>query len=132
MSAAALVRRFYDEAWNDRSEAAAHEILAPDLAFRGSLGAERTGVPAFLAYVADVHAALAGYRCDIEDLIEAEDRAAARVRFSGAHVGPFLGVPASGRAIAWTGAAFFTLHAARFTQIWVVADLAALRNQLGG
>jgi predicted ester cyclase len=126
-----LVERFYHDVWMRADESAAHDILEPELVFRGSLGVERRGVDGFLDYVRAVHGALADYTCTIEDLVTAPGRAAARVRFAGRHRGPLLGVPATGRRVAWTGAAFFTLGDRRIRRIWVLGDLDALKAQLG-
>jgi steroid delta-isomerase-like uncharacterized protein len=131
MRPAELVQRFYDDVWNRADEAAAHEVPTPDLRFRDSLGSERHGVDEFLAYMQSVHAALGGYTCRIEDLIEAEARAAARVRFAGQHQAAFFGVPATGRLITWTGAAFFECSHGRIAKIWVLGDIDAVKQQLG-
>ena len=128
------VRRFYDEIWNRRDFAVAEELLAEDLVFRGSLGAEHRSRAGFLAYVAEVTGALADYRCDIVALVADEDGAAARLRFSGRHVGTFMGfAPPPGRAgrmVGWSGAAFFDFAGGRIAGLWVLGDLAALRAQL--
>ena len=63
-----LVRRFYAEVWNQRSEAAAREILHPDFRFRGSLDALRTGPEGFIDYMHKVHDALGDYTCDLVEL----------------------------------------------------------------
>ncbi len=125
-----LVRVFYDEVWNLGDEARAREILTPDVRFRGSLGTDVTGPEGFNAYMRRVRAALADYLCTIEDLIEGEGRAAARVRFEGVHHGELLGVAATGRRLCWTGAAFFTIEAGRLSDVWVLGDLDTLRSQL--
>ncbi len=52
------------------------------------------------------------------------------MRFSGVHVGPFLGYQPSGRRIEWQGAAFFTARDDLLDPIWVLGDLDALRWQL--
>jgi predicted ester cyclase len=78
----------------------------------------------------EVHSALADYRCTIEDLVEDDGRAAARVRFEGVHRGELLGFAPTGRRVAWTGAAFFTVSADRLTDVWVLGDLDSLRRQL--
>ncbi len=87
-----LVERFYAEIWNRGDEAVARAILAPDFRFRGSLGVTADDVDGFLAYVRSVRAALGDYRCTIDDLIENEDRAAARMTFTGVHRSELLGV----------------------------------------
>jgi len=126
-----LVVRFYEDIWNRRQEGVACEILHPKFEFRGSLGPERRGHDEFLQYVRSIHAALADYRCVIDDLIASEDRAAARMTFSGTHRGLFFGVPATGRVITWAGAAFFTIAHSRITRLWVIGDVDAVKQQLG-
>jgi steroid delta-isomerase-like uncharacterized protein len=130
MSSGELVRAFYEEVWNRNDAARAHELLDPAFRFRGSLGQERIGPDGFIAYMREVHAALADYRCTVEDLIEGDGRAAARARFEGVHRGELLGFAPTGRHVAWTGAAFFTVLAGRLTDVWVLGDLDSLRRQL--
>lgn len=69
---------------------------------------------------------------EVVDLVVAGERAAARLRYTGHHRGELLGYPATGRAIAYDGAAFFTAADGRLAEVWVLGDLAALRAQLGG
>jgi len=126
-----LVQRFYQEVWNEADETVAREILHADLRFRASLGPVRTGPEGFIDYMRSIHAALADYQCVIDDLIETDNRAAARMRFRGTHRGPFFGMPATGNDIQWTGAAFFTTDGGRITEIWVLGDVDAVKQQLG-
>ncbi|HSZ51123.1 MAG TPA: ester cyclase [Caulobacteraceae bacterium] len=130
MSPGELVRAFYDEVWNRDDAARARELLDPAFRFRGSLGQERNGPDGFIAYMREVHAALADYRCTIEDLVEGDGRAAARARFEGVHRGDLLGFAPTGRRVAWTGAAFFTVAEGRLSDVWVIGDLDSLRRQL--
>ena len=131
MSSGSLVRRFYSEVWNRSDEAVAYAILHDDFRFRGSLGSEWIGPAEFVGYVRSVHTALAGYTCMVEDLIESGLRVAARMRFTGTHAAPFFGVPASGRQLTWSGAAFFTVDGRRITELWVLGDIDGLKQQLG-
>jgi predicted ester cyclase len=126
-----LVGRFYDEVWNRADESVARAILAPDFRFRGSLGPEHKGPEGFILYMRDVHAALGGYHCRIDDLIACGRRAAARVAFSGRHRAPFFGVAATGRDITWTGAAFFDCGPERIEALWVLGDIDSIKQQLG-
>ncbi len=86
-----LVQTFFDHIWNAGDLSVAEEILAADLRFRGTLGAELEGVAPFLDYVRDVRGALAGYLCEVDDLVIEGGKAFARMRFSGRHHARFLG-----------------------------------------
>ena len=126
-----LVERFYNAVWNQADEAAARQILHPNLAFTGSLKRTVVGIEHFLVYLRSVHAALANYSCEIQDLMATETRVAVRMRFHGVHRGIFFGVPATGKFIEWAGAAFFTVHQSVITEIWVLGDVDAIKQQLG-
>jgi steroid delta-isomerase-like uncharacterized protein len=106
------------------------EILARDVSFRGSLGTVKTGHAEFGAYVRDVTDALGKYRCDIENLVAEADQVVVRMMFSGVHREAFLGTPATGRRVAWAGAAFFTFDDGLVSDLWVLGDMYGLHEQL--
>jgi predicted ester cyclase len=126
-----LVERFYCEIWNKGDEQVAREIIDPSFRFRGSLGPERLGQDGFINYMRSIRAALADFQCIIDDLIETDTRAAARMRFKGIHHGQLFGVDATGREIVWSGAAFFAMKRSRITDLWVLGDIDAVKRQLG-
>src|SRR5262245_29255048 len=84
-----LVEAFYERIWNRADFSAAFSLLAEDFSFRGSLGAELRGTSPFLTYVRSVHEALADYRCEVLACVSQGDRAFAKMRFGGRHVGTF-------------------------------------------
>ena len=131
VSPAQLVEHFYAEVWNRADEAVAHEILSPDFRFRASLGLETIGLSGFIGYIRSIHAALGNYTCTIIDMVEQADRVAARMRFSGLHRAEFVGVQATGREIVWSGAAFFRIKANAISELWVLGDIDAVKQQLG-
>jgi steroid delta-isomerase-like uncharacterized protein len=130
VTAKALVERFYDVVWNKADERAAREILDPNFIFHASLGPELRGPDGFIAYLRSVHGALENFTCTIEDLIANEDRAAAKMRFTGTHRAKFFGIEATGRHIEWSGAAFFTARGGRISELWVLGDVEAVMRQL--
>ena len=127
---ATLVHRFYDELWNVWDDAAVGVVLHPDLRFRGSLGQETSGLTEWRAYRDGVRASVPDFHNDVVDLLVDGERAAARLVWSGTHLGTLLGIPATGRRFAYDGAAFFTARDRLLAEIWVVGDLGALRSQL--
>jgi steroid delta-isomerase-like uncharacterized protein len=126
-----IIERFYADIWNRQDFAAAEEILSGEFRFRGSLGSETIGIPDFLGYVKSVHAALADYRCTIEELITEDAAAAARMTFTGIHRGRLFGLAATGKQVVWTGAAFFKIAQSRIVSLWVLGDMDGLKRQLG-
>jgi steroid delta-isomerase-like uncharacterized protein len=127
----ALVRRYFHELWKGDDLAAADALLAPDVAVRGTLGVTARGPDGFRAYVRAVLAALPDLRVDVEQVIAERDRAAARVVYAGTHLGPLLGVPPTGRPVAYPGVTLFRVAADRIAEIWSVGDTLSLVTQAG-
>lgn len=121
-----LVYRFYEEIWNEQKLDLVHEVLAPAVNFRGSLGSTRTGHNEFCEYVREVTTALDNYRCTIESLVVENNSAAARLTFSGIHAATFLDRPPTGQRVSWAGTAFFHSTDATIDDIWVLGDLVNL------
>lgn len=126
------VRRFYDEVWNRQRLDLVPELLHPGVTFRGSLGPACTGHQGLIEYVGEVHEALAGYRCEVVDLVEQGPLVAARAVFSGRHRGVLLGYAPTMKAVSWAGAAFFHFDGERARDVWVLGDVDGLRAQLAG
>jgi steroid delta-isomerase-like uncharacterized protein len=126
------VRRFYAELWNQWRFELAAELLAPELEFRGSLGDAVRGRDGFIDYATRVRAAFPDFHNEIQELVVADDRVAARLRYNGTHRGVIFGAAPSGERISYAGAAFFSFDAdARILHAWVLGDLLALLRQLG-
>jgi steroid delta-isomerase-like uncharacterized protein len=66
----------------------------------------------------------------IEDVITAGDKVVLRWAAHGTHQGEYLGVPASGRAVSYTGITIYELRGERVARLWVNADLLTLLRRL--
>ena len=130
MSTPNLVEAFYQRIWDVGDLEAASELLTTDFSFRGSLGPELRGQDAFKGYVQSIRAALADYHCEIMECVTEGDQAFARMRFSGRHVGVFLGYQPTGKSVHWQGAALFRFKGQAISQVWVLGDLAGLEAVL--
>lgn len=73
-----------------------------------------------------VRAAVADYRCEILACVTEGDRAFAKVRFSGLHVGMLRGYSPTGKRINWIGAALFRFERDVIARVWVLGDLAGV------
>jgi steroid delta-isomerase-like uncharacterized protein len=125
-----LVKRFYTHAWNLWDDSAVTSLLDERFVFRGSLGDVVTGWDGFRAYRDKIRAAFPDFHNGILDLVTEGDRAAARLRYTGHHLGEILGIPATGTLVSYQGAAFFTARDGRLAEAWVLGDVEGLRRQL--
>ena len=108
-----LVRRFYDELWNEWRLDVADEILSEDIDFRGSLGSVEHGREGFKRYVGRVRAAFPDWHNQVDELFAAGDRVVARLTWTGTHLGALAGVAATGN------------------NAWIVGDTQELWRALG-
>lgn len=131
MDARNLVMAFYERIWNAGDLSATSEFLSTDFAFRGSLGNKLQGRDSFADYVRSVRSALAEYRCEILECVVEEDRAFARMRFSGTHVAMFRGFQPTGKLVSWLGAALFRCKGGLIAELWVLGDFEGLDTLLG-
>jgi steroid delta-isomerase-like uncharacterized protein len=85
-----------------------------------------------LAFFRMLRTAFPDMHMEVEDLIASDDKAVARVSFTGTHRGEFLGVPETGNEVAvqvidimrFDGAGLVCEH-------WGVTDMLSLMEQLG-
>jgi steroid delta-isomerase-like uncharacterized protein len=127
-----LVETFFNVMWNTWSEKAARAILTTDIDFRGSIGLHVSGHDGFLGYMQTIRDAFPDFHNHIEEIIATDERAVARLTYSGTHQGELLGRPATGRRIEYAGVAMFTMEGERISKVWVLGDLRGLMQQLDG
>ena len=127
----ALVRRFYDELWNQWQLGVVDEILSESLRFRGSLGAVCDGREEFKRYVGTVRIAFPDWHNRVDELLASGDRVVTRMTWSGTHRGPLGDVPPTGARVEYAGAGFFRLSGGLIEEGWVVGDTQELWRALG-
>jgi steroid delta-isomerase-like uncharacterized protein len=126
-----LVRRYYEELWNPWDFGKAEELLAADIVFRGSLGAETRGRERFSDYMRQVQRAFPDFHNTVEQIVAEDERAVARLAYRGTHRGEIFGVAPTGKRIEYAGAAFFRIAHGKIAEGWVLGDLLTLLRQLG-
>jgi steroid delta-isomerase-like uncharacterized protein len=127
----ALIRRYYDELWNEWNLGVADEIIAPEITFRGSLAVTVSGVEGFKSYVTLVRNAFPDFHNTIEEMIAEGDRVAARLTYRATHRGELFGVAATGSEVTYAGAAMFRIRSGKIVHGWVLGDMLGLMRQLG-
>lgn len=126
-----VVLRFVDEVINGGDLALVDELWAHDLRWHaGSLG-EVSGIAAYKAQLAAaVDGAFRGMRLRVHDVIADEAMVVLRFTNSGEHVGEFLGVPATGRHVEWSGIGIYRVEHGKIAEAWFAEDMLGLTQAM--
>lgn len=129
-----LLRRWFEEVWNQKSEAAIDELLAPDCVAYGLPDPDAVlhGPEAFKSLYRNFLNAFPDLQIEVLDVIAAGDRAAARWRVTATHLGDGLGFPATGKLITLDGATIFVFSGGRIKEGWNTMDVRQLFETLRG
>ncbi len=117
-----LVRRWFEEVWNQKREAAIHELIAPDAIVYG-LSPDKSAPPPrgaepFLAFWRQFCGAFPDIRITVDDVIAERDLTCARISFTGTHHGPHLGVPPTANRVNATGLCLTRWRNGQITEAW--------------
>jgi steroid delta-isomerase-like uncharacterized protein len=125
----ALVRRFIAEVFEAGHLEAVDELCADDFIGHTWGNADKAGLKAAMARVAQ---GLADAHFQIDDMIAEDDRVAVRVTASARQVGEFMGMPASGRSYQIGEIHIFRIRDGKVAEHWHEYNPAALMKQLEG
>ena len=128
-----LMRRFYEEVFNQRNLAAIDDFIAPNF-FNYSasqLGIAGGDVEHVKQFVSMVMQAFPDLHYTVEDLIAEGDKVAARLTISGTQHGAFMGIPATGKHATISDIEIFRIVDGKGVETWVQADYLGLMQQLG-
>lgn len=115
----AVVRALYDEVLNPRNlDDFEARIANPELAAR-----IRQGCLVLYAAFPDMHSS-------IDDILVDGDKVAVRATSTGTHDAEWMGVPATGRHIAFEYAEFYRVADGKVTEYWCLPDMGGLMRQL--
>ena len=124
----AIVRRFFEELWNEGDLRVADELVAADHVHHVG-GEELRGPDGVKGAVTWLRTAFPDLRFEIDNVISDGDQAAVRWT-AWDPPRPFADMPPTGRRVEWTGSDWFRLHHGRIIEVWVIADGEGLHEQL--
>ena len=126
---ATLARRWFEEVWNQRRAETVDELLRPDSVCHTD-GGDLVGPAPFLAFRAEILAALPDLHVAVEDVVADGDRVAVRWRATGTHTGPFAGKRATGQAVAFQGVTWIRCAGGKMVEGWDCFDRSGLIQRL--
>jgi steroid delta-isomerase-like uncharacterized protein len=125
-----IVRR-YQEIYNSNQLDRLTEVLSEDIRTPNIM----PGIPQGLEGAKAAHrimlAGFSDYQTIIEDIIAEGDKVAARIQMTGTHTGEFMGVPATGKRISFTGIYIARIANGKIVEHWGEEDSVSLLQQLG-
>jgi predicted ester cyclase len=133
MSEAKLVaRRWFDQVWNQKKEAAIDEMLHPRGKVHGFPEADSVlvGPDAFKAVYRTFCGAFPDIHIEIEDIVAEGDHVAIRWKAVGTHLGDHLGFAASRKKAELHGSSFVIVQGNQILDGWNQMDMQAFFKNL--
>src|SRR5438552_7871593 len=97
----ALMRRWFEEVWNQGKMETVNELLSEDAVGmgQGEPGVEIHGPADFIPFVNRIRGAFPDVKLSVEDAFGARDKVVVRWSATMTHQGDHLGMPASGKPV---------------------------------
>ncbi len=129
----AIVRRFFEEVFNQNRLEVIHEIFADHFGGHGSASHAPLQGHSLVAHtVHHYRRAFPDIHFTIEEMIAEGDRVVVRITYTGTHQGEFLGVPATQRKVIVTGVEEARIEDGKIVEeSWHFFDEIGLLRQLG-
>ena len=124
-----VLRRLYGEFVDRGNAGVLEEIVAPDFASEAAPAVK--GIEAVKAVVLPVREAFPDLHHTIHDLVAEGDRVAVRWTMQGTHRGPFAGIPATGKPVAFSAISIYRFQDGKIVELWAQVDRLGLLQQLG-
>jgi steroid delta-isomerase-like uncharacterized protein len=127
-----LVRRIYDELWNERKLEVAEELIAQDAVnYDTGLLPQPFGPEEMKGTVRMVTAGFPDNRHEVEEMIAEGDKVVVRCTLTGTHQGEFMGIPPTGRSIEVSEIHVYRLEDGKAVEHRVGRDDLGAMRQLG-
>ncbi|MFJ4831953.1 ester cyclase [Streptomyces sp. NPDC088747] len=127
-----VVQEFIDDVLNKGDLSALEKYWAKDMVWRGGSLGEYHGPAKFREFAeANAAGAFTGMRLEPQRFLAEGDTVVALFTNSGVNTGPFMGVPATGKAAKWNGVGVYRVHDGKIAEATFVEDVLAMLLQLG-
>jgi predicted ester cyclase len=127
-----VVRRFVEESQTAADERALAELLHPDIVDHSRPPGVAPGAEGVRQQFDGFRAAFPDFRATILDQVAEGDRVVTRKVFHGTHLGPFQGIPPTGRQVEIHLIDIVRVADGQIVEHWNSVDRLGLLAQLGG
>jgi predicted ester cyclase len=107
------------------------EVLEPEVLIRTPLPVEATGAQAMKELLGRLRRAFPDLHIAVEDVVAEGDKIVSRNVVTGSHQGEYMGLPPTGKTVAYNEIFILRFVNGRIAEIWGVVDVFSRMQQLG-
>jgi predicted ester cyclase len=126
-----VMRAWFEEVWNQGSDAAIDRLMAADAVVHGLPGGEMRGPTAFRGLFQSFRDAIPDIRITVERTVTEGDLCTAHCHVTGSHSGGGLGFAATERGVAFDGMVIARIVNGQIAEGWNCFDFLTMYQQLG-
>ena len=128
-----LIRRWFEEVWNQEREATIDELCAKEAVGHGQTpdGTDIVGPEHFKEFWRNFRSAFTSIHVEIHRTIEEGEMVLAQWTLTMKHTGPFLGIEPTGKRITAKGMSMQRFVGGKIVEAWDNWDQLAVMTQLG-
>jgi steroid delta-isomerase-like uncharacterized protein len=126
----AIVRRYFEQAWDRGNLAAVDEFMAPDYVEHQAPESLMPGRDSLKQLIATYHRAFPNLECTIHDILAQGDRVAYRWSATGSHLGHWVGIPPTGNHITARGITIYRIVEGKAVEGWASVDISRSAEEL--
>ena len=128
----ALVKKLYDEVWNERKVQLADKYLSPSHALVDPNAADsETGPEAYKAVVTRLLRAFSDLRFEVQEMIGEKDKVVAAWTISGTHTGEYNGIAPTNKKVSVEGISIHQIADGKIMDTSSVWDTLGLLKKIG-
>ena len=127
----ALVRREYEEFWNQGKLDVIEEIYTADFVFHSPSGPGIDGLEGMKTIAKVFYTAFPDMQYTIEDMIAEGDKVALRWTLTGIHKGELMGIPPTGVPVSFKGNTIIRFAGGKYVELWSSWEARSIWQQLG-
>jgi steroid delta-isomerase-like uncharacterized protein len=130
----ALIRRWFEEVWNQGRSDVIDDLLAEDAVIHGLVdgaGHPVNGLDGFHDFHTQFRGAFPDLIVSVDDTIAEGDMVVARCSVRGRHTGNHLGFAATNAPVQFEGVAITRIENGKIAEAWNHFDFAQMNRQLG-
>jgi len=123
----AIVRRFFEEVWNQQKDDVIDEIFASEVVFNGqsiTRDALRKALTSRRTAFSDIHVT-------VDDQVAEGEKVSTRRTWRATHRGQYRSIAATGKQVTWTQISVVRFSQGRIVEDWAVGDELSILQQLG-